>query len=101
MDKKRGVYIPNAFSPNGDGINDEIMIFANPGVELVEEFLIFDRWGELVFENTNFLPNDADQGWDGKLKGEKMSPAVFTWFAKVRYLDGEKQMFKGDVVLVR
>ena len=101
VDTNRGIYIPNAFSPNGDGLNDKIVIFANQGIEQVDEFMIFDRWGEMLFEASNFQPNDARFGWDGRLDGKTMKPAVFVYLAKVRYLDGRVEMFKGDFVLVK
>jgi len=102
VDKNIPVYIPNAFSPNGDSQNDKITIFGN--TELIEEvqiFRIFDRWGELVYQEENFQPNDPENGWDGNLNGEPMNPAVFIYFAEVRFLDGSVKQFKGDITLVK
>lgn len=98
---KRNVYIPNVFSPNDDGLNDKFFPFAGANVALIRDFKIFDRWGELVFENQNFQPNDARFGWDGFFQGRRMNPAVFVWFVEVEFLDGEVAIFKGDVVLTR
>ncbi len=62
------VFIPNAFSPDGDGVNDILMV-RGKGIGQVRSFRIFSRWGELVFEKTNFQPNDpALFGWDGRVK---------------------------------
>ncbi|MAT55275.1 MAG: hypothetical protein CMN32_12410 [Saprospirales bacterium] len=99
--KVRRIFVPNAFSPNGDGINDLLSVFAGPQVEVVEQFMIFDRWGANVFSSENFAPNDVTRGWDGRHKGKPMDPAVFTWFAKVRFIDGHTEIFEGDVVLMR
>ena len=99
VNNKKRIYIPNAFSPNGDGWNDEFMIFGGNGIAEIEQFQIFTRWGEQVFEQSNFQPNDANMGWDGFFKGKKMNPAVFVYFAKVKYLNGETEVFKGDLFL--
>lgn len=96
------VYIPNGFSPNGDNINDILFVGANDDrIRRVESFLIFNRWGEAVFQNYNFAPNDSGQGWDGSYRGEALDPAVFVYVAVVEMADGEKIVFKGDITLVR
>lgn len=97
----RKVYIPNAFSPDGDGVNDEFMIFGHIGVEEIEEFKVFDRWGERVFENGDFLPNKPGNGWDGTYRGQDMNTGVFAYIARVRYYDGVIGFFKGDVTRLR
>ena len=99
--KVRKVFIPNAFSPNFDGINDEFMVFGHIGVEEVEEFQVWSRWGSLVFENTNFPPNKTGFGWDGYWRGKLVNTGVFAYTARVRYYDGEVGYFKGDVTVVR
>ena len=95
------IYVPNAFSPNGDGINDAFTVFSAECVAEVERLLIFDRWGELVFEATEFMPNDLNFGWDGVFRGQTMNPAVFAWFTVVRLVNGEKVLLEGDLTLVR
>ncbi|MEY3368292.1 MAG: hypothetical protein RI973_1447, partial [Bacteroidota bacterium] len=99
--KEREVFIPNAFSPNGDGTNDIFMIFAGRDVVKVKSFLVFSRWGEVVFEYRDFLPNDPAFGWDGNFRGSFLNPGVFTWHALVEFIDGEEVLFKGDVTLMR
>lgn len=102
VDRRGGVYVPNAFSPNGDGTNDIFMIFSDPeSVEKIKSFLVFNRWGETVFEYYDFKPNNPAYGWDGKHRGEPMNPAVFTWFAVVEYIDGREELIKGDVTLMK
>lgn len=95
------VYIPNAFSPNGDSENDVFMLFAGGDVEQVLNIQIFDRWGEMVFEDHAFLPGDATHGWDGRKRGRAMDPAVFIVKAMVKFKDGTTKMVTGDVVLLR
>jgi gliding motility-associated-like protein len=101
VDSRGQVYIPNAFSPNGDGINDILIVYAGPGVKEINVLKIFDRWGELVYEGYNFPPNDPLYGWDGIFRGEPMNPAVFAFFTIVEFINGEKRIIKGDVTLVR
>ncbi|HEY3385305.1 MAG TPA: T9SS type B sorting domain-containing protein [Saprospiraceae bacterium] len=95
------VFIPNVFSPNGDGINDLFTVYGNKDVELVEELQIFDRWGNQIFSKNEFPPNEENYGWDGSFKHEVMNPAVFVYWARVRYTDGSKGSFKGDITLIR
>ena len=97
----RGLYIPNAFSPNGDGVNDLFYIFAGANVSSIKKFQIFDRWGELVFEDFDFLPNDPTHGWNGVFKNKIMNPAVFVYKVEVEYVDGAVEVFYGDVTLLR
>ncbi len=99
--KDRNIFIPNVFSPNGDGTNDQFMIFSGDDVLRVKSFLVFSRWGETVFEYYDFVPNNPAFGWDGKHRGEPLNPAVFAWFAVVEFVDGEEVLFEGDVSLVR
>ncbi|MCC6723249.1 MAG: gliding motility-associated C-terminal domain-containing protein [Saprospiraceae bacterium] len=97
----RPVYVPNAFSPNDDGINDRLTVFAGKNVTNIKSFLVFDRWGEVVHQLYGFQPNQIDLGWDGKSRGETLDPAVFIWFAEVEFVDGKVILYKGDVSLVR
>ena len=95
------VYLANAFSPNGDGENDVFYIQANSAITEVESFLIFDRWGDKIFERNNFSPNDPSFGWDGKHNGQLLSQAVFVYVAVVKLASGETEQVAGEVVLVR
>ncbi|MEZ4961650.1 MAG: choice-of-anchor L domain-containing protein [Saprospiraceae bacterium] len=102
VNKSGGVYVPTAFSPNGDGNNDVFMVFSDKeSVAKINAFLVFDRWGETVYEYYNFQANDPNFGWDGKYRGTLMRPAVFTWFVDVDYIDGRSEILKGDVVLMQ
>ena len=101
LDKHRNLYVPNVFSPNGDGKNDVFMVFAGPEVTKIRGFEVYSRWGEPVFEVYNFLPNDPTFGWDGTYRADAFNSAAFTWFAEVEFVDGVVEIFKGDVVLMR
>jgi gliding motility-associated-like protein len=95
------VFIPTAFSPNGDGINDNFTVFGGQGVAMVNSLRIFDRWGNSVFEGGPFPPNDPNFGWNGKYQGQPMNSAVFVYYTEVVYLDGRTEVIKGEVTLVR
>lgn len=62
---------------------------------------IFDRWGELVFENKNFAPNAPQFGWRGKAKGKFVNPGVYVYVVEVEYIDGGTEIFSGDVTVIR
>ena len=100
--KNVDIYVPNAFSPNGDGTNDLFLIYAGGNaISKINSFKIFSRWGESVYEQYNFPPNDPQYGWDGKHKGEMMNPAVFVWFTEVELVDGSVRFLEGDVTIIR
>lgn len=94
------VYFPNVFSPNGDGINDVFYPQSGECVKGVITFIVFDRWGNQVFEKHNFQPNQPGEGWDGSFRSKKMQPGVYAWFAEVEYYSGEVKLVKGDIQLI-
>ncbi len=101
VSKERLLFVPNAFSPNGDGQNDELMVYGGKDILLVKQFQIFDRKGTMVYEARNFQPNDPSHSWDGQFNGQHLTSDVFVYFAKVTFIDNEDLIFKGDVTLVR
>ncbi len=101
VNKERLIYIPNIFTPNDDGHNDILMIYGGQSVKEISQFMIYDRWGETMFEGRNFQPGDPAYGWDGELRGEPLNPAVFVYWAEVELVDGQKIIFEGDITLIR
>jgi len=99
--KERLVYIPTVFTPNLDGINDRLKIYAGEGVVRIKAFKIFDRWGELVYQQLNTLPNENGVGWDGRFKGEFLNSGVYLYYAEIEFTDGWIELYKGDVSLLR
>lgn len=95
------VYIPNAFTPNGDGFNDFFMIFGGSDVAKIHKFEIYTRWGEPVYQAVDFQPNNPAYGWDGTFRGQPMNISYFTYYAKVEYVDGEVVLFEGGAHLIR
>nr|MBS0037115.1 gliding motility-associated C-terminal domain-containing protein [Saprospiraceae bacterium] len=98
---ERNVYIPNAFSPDEDGINDRFTIYGDKYVEEVEEMMIFNRWGAKVFEQRNFPPNDISYGWDGTFKSQENNPGTFVYSLQIRFVDGLVKSYSGDLILLR
>jgi gliding motility-associated-like protein len=94
------LFVPNAFSPDGDGIND-VLLVQGKGVKMVKSFKIFSRWGELVFERSNFVPGDRSAAWDGKIRGNPAPPDVFVYIAEVICEKGLPSSFKGNVAILK
>ncbi|MBK9791889.1 MAG: gliding motility-associated C-terminal domain-containing protein [Sphingobacteriales bacterium] len=95
------VYIPTAFSPNGDTINDIYVPISDVKGMLVIDFVIFNRWGEKVFESENFVPRDATKGWDGTFKGQPAQQDSYVYFFTAKMPDGEVKVYKGTFTLLR
>ncbi|MCB9303568.1 MAG: gliding motility-associated C-terminal domain-containing protein [Lewinellaceae bacterium] len=88
------IFVPNAFTPNGDNLNDLLFVEGNTIEELT--FAIYDRWGEKVFET-----DDQSVGWDGTYKGRELSPDVYGYYLEVRCFNGEQFFKKGNITLIR
>lgn len=91
------LFIPTAFSPNGDALNNSFRIKINPDCVKEMDLKVFDRWGELVFETSD--PNGA---WDGKFKGKDLDPAVYVYVLDILLIsDTVEQHFKGNLTLIK
>ncbi len=103
VDFDRDVYIPSVFSPNYDGRNDDFKIYSGPGVELINFFNVYDRWGNLVHSENNLLPSTSGTGnWDGTFDGKALSPGVYVYAAQIQFIDnGTKLIFRGDITLLK
>ena len=88
-----GVYVPNAFSPDGNGSNDVLYVRSKVAGEVL--FRVFNRWGQMMFETT-----DPNVGWDGKYKGKLMDPDTYDYYLKVVCVDGQEAIIKGNVTLL-
>lgn len=87
-------FVPNTFTPNGDGKNDILFV---RGLKVDEVFFaVYNRWGEKVFETT-----DKSKGWDGIYKSRPADVGVFGWYLKVKCINGEENFKKGNVTLIR
>jgi PKD repeat protein len=91
------VFMPNAFSPNFDGVNDVLYPFSDLSVRQIKRFEVYNRWGGRVFAKANFSPNVEAHGWNGnRCEGD-----VYVWMLEVEFLDGSVEVMKGDVTLGR
>ena len=94
------VFIPNTFSPNGDGVND-IFYPRGTGLFSIKSFRIFNRWGQLVYEKGGFMPNDASAGWNGSFNGQRLNPDVYVYMVDIVCDNSNVLTFKGDVALIQ
>lgn len=95
-----GAYVPNVFSPNNDGINDFFTVYADASIESITSMKIFNRWGAVLFEVSDILPNDQNKGWNGMFNNEILDAGVYVYFVEVLRVDGVKEILKGEVLLV-
>jgi gliding motility-associated-like protein len=88
------LFVPTAFSPNADGLNDFASVYGICVKEM--DFTIYDRWGEVVFHST-----DESKGWDGTYKGETLTDGVFAWTLKATSYQGNHILKKGNITIVK
>ncbi|THH36434.1 choice-of-anchor L domain-containing protein [Neolewinella litorea] len=101
VDDSSPLYVPNAFSPDGDGTNDYMAVFASSDlVTEIVSFTIYTRWGELVFSDMEFPPNSARRGWDGQFRNRPASSGTYVWVAEYRLFDGEMRRSMGTTTLL-
>ena len=108
FDTSADLFIPDAFSPNQDGVNDIFYLrTANKSVERIESLRIFDKYNELIFD-LSLLPNPASAypnnpfyGWDGLFRGEKAEAGSYRYSSSVRFLNGELRSYTGTIQLIR
>ena len=98
--KPRGILVPTGFTPNGDLVNDKLVVHGRPGTKITV-FKIYDRWGELLYEVHDFNINDENAGWDGTFKGQTMNSGLYVWYLEAEYIDGAKDTLKGSTTLIR
>ena len=94
------IFIPNTFSPNGDGAND-VFYPRGTGLFSIKSMRIFNRWGEVVYERNSFMPNDAAGGWNGTYMGHKLNPDVFVYTIEIVCDNSSTLTYKGNVALIQ
>jgi gliding motility-associated-like protein len=96
-------YIPNAFSPNDDGINDKLMIYLDKCVKRVKRFALFSRWGNPIIQTdyTNIDSAREVELWNGIIDGKVATNEVYVYFVEVEYINGQTKIVSGDTTLMR
>ena len=105
IDRNRNIYIPNVFSPNRDGYNDNFGVFGCLGVSRVVTAQVYDRWGELVADIDDQLPEcESVNGtviWDGTFRGRVAPDGVYVYAIDIEFLDGKRLVYRGDVTVLK
>ncbi|HTN16832.1 MAG TPA: PKD domain-containing protein [Chitinophagaceae bacterium] len=94
------LFIPNTFTPNGDGQND-VFYPQGKGVSRISSFIIYNRWGQKIFERNGINVNAREQGWDGSFNGSSLGPDTFVYTLEAICDNGETVFWKGDVTLIK
>ena len=94
------VFIPNTFSPNGDGVND-VFYPRGTGLFSIKTMRLFNRWGEVVFEKNGFRPNEAASGWNGTYNNQKLTPDVYVYTIEIVCDNSSTLVFKGNITLIQ
>lgn len=97
----KGIYIPSAFTPNNDRNNDVFFVNGGKPGDLIRELIVFNRWGGKVFQVQNAPLNDPNHGWNGKSKGQMVTPGTYAYLATIVDSQGKVSFFKGTVTLIR
>jgi hypothetical protein len=101
VDKHRRVYFPNVFNPDEEDGNERFLLSCGQDVQRIRSLRIYNRWGQLMFEQVNAAPNDPESAWDGRIGNDLQPPGVFLYVAEIEFKDGAREVFRGDVTLIR
>lgn len=96
---ENNVFIPNAFTPNGDGINDYLFAYS-PNMLQIQSMDVFDRWGTIIFHAGNLLPGEDNLGWNGTYNGSKLNAGVYAYVMVVEYENGQVKQHAGNITLL-
>ena len=94
------VFLPNTFTPNGDGVND-VFAVRGVGISNILSFRIYNKWGTLVFERTNFSANDYSNGWDGTFNSTPLGNDIYIYTVDATCITGDLIQVKGDIALIK
>jgi gliding motility-associated-like protein len=93
-------FVPNTFSPNGDGVNDRFVV-NGVGINVIPSITIYNRWGQIVFQKSNFAPNVPSEGWDGTFNGQPAPPDVYIYTIQILCNNATLIPYHGNVTLIR
>ena len=96
VEDRLDVFLPSAFSPDGDQVNDIWSIYGNPyQIERIEQVLIFDRWGGLLYQATDLPLNSDRHGWDGTRAGQALDAGVYVYMVEFQLVNGQRRVLGG------
>ena len=95
------IYIPNVISPDGDGLNDFFNVFGNESVDYVQTMIIYNRWGNKIFETSDLEINTTSDGWNGRYDQVDESSQVFSYLVEVRDVYGQVIERAGTIQVIR
>jgi hypothetical protein len=100
VDTRRYIYAPNVIAPDGDAPNNRFTIFGR-GIVQIDVLEVYDRWGALLWQGRQLSPGDLNTGWDGTRNDRRLDPGVFVWKAVLVFPGGKRELYAGDVTVVR
>ena len=95
------IFIPSAFTPNDDGINDIFTLMGGDGLLWIKQMTVFNRWGKVVFQGNDFKGNDPNLGWNGWSPKGPEAEGVYVFTASLIYDDGQARTVSGSITLLR
>lgn len=98
VDQEDQIDVPTIFTPNRDNINDRLQVFGSPDLR-VKTFKVYSRWGDVMYEENNFIPNDPTKGWDGIARGSVAPEGTYTWTAEYILENGDSAFKSGQTFL--
>ncbi len=101
VDPQKNIFVPNIFSPGSMSGNDVFTLYTGPDVEIIRQFRVYTRWGELVHFRQNLLPDDPELGWHGNINGTAAGSGVYVYMAEILMKNGETVVLEGHVTLLR
>jgi len=102
LDRQTRIFVPSAFSPNNDGLNETLQIFADERqINRIVSFRIYNRWGALLYEQLDFAPNDESIGWDGRHRGQRLDAGIYVYDLVAAFNDGTEIGKQGSIQLMR
>lgn len=103
VNKQCNIFIPTAFSPNDDSFNDVFKVYFGNCIKQIKRYAIFNRWGNLMIskENPNLDNGKEVNLWDGLMNGQLANIGIYAYFLEIEYWDGEVEVLKGDVTVMK
>ena len=97
------IYIPTAFSPNGDNINDKFALYPSACLKRIKRFAVFNRWGNLIVARNDITAanNQPIDLWDGTMNGNVLDTGTFVYVVEAEYINGQSEVISGDFSIVK